>query len=132
LVVADNRPPDLTAPAGLVAGLMRALGVLLGLHLQHAQQEASNDAGRLIAGIMLLGAGLFFALLALAVAEAGGVWAIHHSLRLDWLWSALVVAGANLLLALLLVVGARAKLRKPLLQQTRQLLRRTVSGLIES
>jgi glycerol dehydrogenase-like iron-containing ADH family enzyme len=132
LDVADSPPPpDPTGSAGLVSGLARALAVLLGLHLQHAQQEASNDAGRLVAGVWLLAAGTVFALLGIAVGELGAAWAIHHHLGLDWLRTLLLLAGADLLLGLLLVLWARAKLRKPLLQQTRELLRRTVAGLID-
>ena len=124
--------PDELGGTGLLAGLLRSLGVLLQAHLQYAKREASTDVGRLLGAIvLLLGAGLLLALSAV-LGELAAVYAVAHLLQGDWLGALLVVGAANLLLASLLLLWARAKLRRPLLKETRVLLRRTVTSLTES
>ena len=118
--------------SGLATGLLRSLGVLLEAHLQHAQKEASTDAGRVLSAIALLCCSALLLALGVVLGELAAVYAVAHLLHGDWLGALLVVAGANLLLALLLVLWARAKLRQPLLKETRVLLRRTVSSLTDS
>jgi len=132
--VTDTREtaPDELGGTGLLAGLLRSLGVLLQAHLQYAKREASTDVGRLLGAIvLLLGAGLLLALSAV-LGELAAVYAVAHLLQGDWLGALLVVGAANLLLASLLLLWARAKLRRPLLKETRVLLRRTVTSLTES
>ena len=99
------------------------------MHLEHAQREASSDLGRLTGGLVLVVAGALFAACALVVAHGAAVWALREYTVLGWLYSLLAVAGGDLLLALLLLLGGRAKLRKPILKDTRQLIRRTVKSL---
>jgi hypothetical protein len=132
--VTDTREtaPDELGGTGLLAGLLRSLGVLLQAHLQYAKREASTDVGRLLGAIvLLLVAGLLLALSAV-LGELAAVYAVAHLLQGDWLGALLVVGAANLLLASLLLLWARAKLRRPLLKETRVLLRRTVTSLTES
>jgi uncharacterized membrane protein YqjE len=132
--VIDTREtsPDEQSGAGLLHGLMRSLGVLLQAHLQHAQREASTDIGRLVAGVFLIGAAGLFLGLAVMLAELAAVVATTALLRGDRLGALLIVGAGNLLLTLLLALWARAKLRRPLLRETRELLRRTVSSLTQS
>jgi hypothetical protein len=134
MVVTDTREVEPGEPggSGLANGLLRSLGVLLEAHLQHAQKEASTDAGRVLSAIMLLCCSVLLLALAVVLGELAAVYAVAHLLRGDWLGALLIVAGANLLLALLLALWARAKLRQPLLKETRVLLRRTVSSFTDS
>lgn len=120
-------PEDSTG--GLLSGMMRAGSALAGVHIEHAQREASNDLGRLTAGLVLIVASGLFAACALLVAHGAAVWALREYTILGWLYSLLAVLGGDLLLALLLLLGGRAKLRRPILKDTRQLLRRTVKSL---
>jgi len=132
--VTDTRETahDDPGSSGLIAGLWRSLGVLLQAHLQYAQREASTDVGRLLAAIvLLLGGGLLVALAAV-LAELAAVFAVAHLLKGDRIGALLLVAAANLLLAVLVMLVARAKLRRPLLKETRVLLRRTVTSLTDS
>lgn len=131
--MADRSPsPSEPSAASLVTGLVRSLGTLLGLHVQHAQQEACADVARLVGGALLL----LFALLtvggALLFGELALVYYLAERRAVGWLPSLLVVGGADLLLGILLALWARAKLRRPMLEQTRTLLRRTVKSMSET
>lgn len=116
---------------GLVGGLVRAAGSLLSVHVQHAQREASSDAGRMVGGAVLLVAGAVFVVLAVLVGHGAAIHALQQHTVLDWLQSMLAVAGADLLIALVLLLSGRAKLRGPVMKETRQLVRRTVQSLTD-
>lgn len=120
-----------SSPQGLATGLIRAAGSLLGVHLQHAQREASGDLGRVVTGVALLAVGALFLLLAVVVGHAAAVYALRTYTVLDWLRAALAVAGGDLLLALLLVLWGRGLLKRPLLKETRQLVKRTARALTQ-
>ena len=120
------------ASPGLIYGLVRAAGSLVGVHLQHAQQEASNDAGRMIGGAVLLAAGAVFVVLAVLLGHAAAVYALRQHTVLDWLRAMLAVAGADLLIALVLLLRGRGRLHRPILKETRQLVRRTVQSITNS
>ena len=130
----DTREAEHDSPgsSGLAAGLLRSMGVLLQAHLQYAQREASNDVGRLIGAIALLFGGGMLVGLGVVLAELAAVFAVAHLLKGDRIGALLLVAAANLLLAVVLMLWARAKLRRPLLKETRVLLRRTVTSLTDS
>ena len=113
---------------------MRSIGLLLGVHIQQAKQEAAHDAGRVLSGLLLLVVALVFVLFAAVLGELAAVYAVERALRakgVGWGEALLIVSGANALVALLLVARGRAKLRKPFLEQTRSLLRNTVTTLTD-
>ena len=118
--------------SGLLYGLLRSLGVLLRAHMQHAQQEACSDVGRVVGALVLLLAAGLFASLAVLLGEFAAVWAVRHYGGLDWPRSLLIVGGADLLVALVLLLWGRARMRRPILKQTRELLRQTVTTLTDS
>lgn len=123
--------PD-SSTGGLASGLIRAAGSLVGVHLQHAQREATGDLGRVITGVALLAAGAVFVVLAVIMGHVAAVYALRQYTILDWLRSTLAVAGADLLLALILLLRGRGLLRRPLLKETRQLVKRTVQALSQN
>jgi hypothetical protein len=123
--------PD-SSTGGLASGLVRAAGSLVGVHLQHAQREATGDLGRVITGVALLAAGAVFVVLAVIMGHVAAVYALRQYTILDWLRSTLAVAGADLLLALILLLRGRGLLRRPLLKETRQLVKRTVEALSQN
>ncbi|MBW2529194.1 MAG: phage holin family protein [Deltaproteobacteria bacterium] len=126
--MADREP----SAGGLASGLIRAAGSLVGVHLQHAQREASGDLGRVVTGVALIGAAAVFLVLAVVIGHVAAVYALQKLTVLDWLRSALAVAGGDLLIALVLLVRGRSLLRRPLLKETRQLVKRTVESLTQS
>ena len=105
---------------GVFNALLRGVGGLLRAQVQLAQQEASTDVGRVLTAVVLLVAGGFFAGVGVL---AGHVALIYHLQQQpffgDWLPAALAVASVDLILALLLVVWGRTRLRQPVLKRTR-------------
>lgn len=120
------------ASDGLVGGLVRAVGAMLGLHIQYAQREVRGDLGRLLTGVVLLVVGLLLLFVALLLGHAGLILYLARAVRgLGPMRAALIVAGGDLVLALLVLLAGRARLNKPILQQTRALVRRAVSSIAE-
>jgi hypothetical protein len=114
---------------GIAAGLLRALGTMLGLHIQFAQREVANDLGRLLTGVVLLAIGGVLAVFGLLWAELALV--DYLTTHLGHLRAVLAVAGGDLLIGLMLLMRGRARLRKPILKETRALVRRTVASFAE-
>jgi len=118
--------------SSLVVGLTKSLATLLGVHLQYAQKEVQSDLARLIWGAALCLVGSLFAATALLVAHAAAVWALEaYVAGLDWLRALLVVAAADLVLGAILALSGVSRLRKPVLKQTRMLLRKTVTSMTD-
>ncbi len=129
---AEPRTATPSSTSSLVSGLGRAFGSVLDVHVQYAQLEAKNDVGRIVVGVALVGlAGvlLFFALLFGHVALAYRLAALP---ALGAVGAVGVVAGGDLALALLALLVARSRLNKPVLAQTRSLVKRTLSSFAES
>jgi hypothetical protein len=127
-----SEPP--VASSGLLLGALRSIGVLMDVHVKHAQQEAATDAGRVLSGVILLVGSLVFLLLAIVLGELAAVYAVRHLAgphTVSWAAALLVVAAADIFVALILVLWARAKLRKPFLAETRTLIKRTVTTLTD-
>jgi len=115
-------------------GALRSIGILLGVHVKQAQQEAATDAGRVLSSAVLFVGAVVFVLLAIVLGELAAVYTVRHLSGphpFGWVEALLIVAGANLCVALGLVLWARAKLRKPFLEQTRTLIKRTVTTLTD-
>ncbi len=109
------------------SSLVRLLAALLGLHLQHARREASEDLGRVAGGIVFIVVGVALALLAIVLGHLALV--EHLAPRLGHGFALLVVGAGDLTLALPLLLAGRARLRKPILAGTRELVRETVATL---
>jgi hypothetical protein len=127
--VADTNPEP--RESGAVAAALKALGTILGVHIQYAQQEAASDLGRVVTGVVLLVLGGLFALVALLVAHAALVFHLSRVLPTTVVGAALIVAAGDVLLVVVLALAGRARLRRPIMQQTRTLVRRTVTSLVE-
>lgn len=116
---------------GTVPGLVRALGAVLGVHIQYAQREAKSDMGRVLGGILLLGVALLFVALAVVFGHVALAYYLALATALDPLGAVVVVAAGDLGLAVLLVLVGRARLKKPVLQETRTLVKRTVDSFAD-
>ncbi len=105
---------------------------MLGLHLQYAQREVRSDVGRLVTAIVLLVVGGLFLFVALLVGHVALVLYVAKAIpTLGLLRAVLLVAGADVLLAMIVLLVGRSKLKQPLLKQTRTLVRDTVTSLAE-
>ncbi len=117
---------------GVFSGMARAVATMLGLHLQYAQREVRNDIGRLVTAAVLLVVGGLLLFVALLVGHAALVLYVSKALpSLGLLRAVLLVAGGDVVLALLVLLVGRSKLKQPLLKQTRTLVRDTVTSLAE-
>ncbi|MBM4358147.1 MAG: phage holin family protein [Deltaproteobacteria bacterium] len=116
---------------GGVGRLLRAFGTLLGVHVEHAREEASSDVRRVREALV-------FALLA-AIVGACGIVVLHLALILELrvrfgiasVEAMLVVVGIDAIVCGLLVGRARSRLARPMMAKTRALVRRTVASLTE-
>lgn len=116
---------------GLGAGLVRLIASLLGLHLQHAQREAAHDLERLVGGFLVLLVGLALGLFALLFAHVALIEHLASALHYGRVPALLLVAAGDLVLSVPLYVVGRLRLRKPILTETRELVRQTVASLSE-
>ena len=116
---------------GTVPGLVRALGSVLGVHIQYAQREARTDMGRVISGVVLLGIAALFVMLAVLFGHVALAYYLSLATKLDALGAVAVVGAGDLGIAVLLVLIGRARLKKPVLEQTRTLVKRTVESFAD-
>ncbi len=115
-----------------MAALLKAVGTMLGVHIQYAQREAADDMGRVALGVALLLAAMLLVFVAVLVGQAGLVLYLSRAAPgLGYMGAAFAVAAGDLGLATLLALAARSRLRRPILQQTRTLVRQTVSSITE-
>ncbi len=112
-------------------GWLRAIGTLLGVHVEYAQREALNDLSRLLFGLIFLALGGVALSLALAGLHAAVIIELHREYGWPWPVACGVLAFADVVIAVVLLLMGRARLRKPVLRETRALVRRTVTQLTE-
>lgn len=124
----DREDSSREPTSSLALRLLRVGGALFEVHVATARAEARRDQARILRGLILvlIGASLLGAVT--LVVQVAGIWLLtQRGLSLGQ--AALAVAGADVVLAvILLVLGGRA-LQKPLLPSTRALLKRTLSSL---
>jgi hypothetical protein len=117
--------------SGAIVALLRALGTMLGLHIQYAQREVKADVGRVLTGVVLLVVALLFLTIGLVFGHIALVSQLVARTSLGPLGAPAVVALGDVVLATILLLAARSRLQKPVLEQTRSLVKRTVSSLAE-
>lgn len=106
--------------------LLKAGETLLQAHAEHAKEEARRDMSRIVTGIVLVVTAVLvvsFAMLALHVAM---VIALHDLAALSWLHAVLAAAGIDVVLAGLFALVGRARLRRPVLHETRKTLKQAL------
>ena len=123
--------PGAKSDRGLVARVLKAIAVLFDVHLEIAQREAKSDLSRMLVGIVMLTmAGVLFGFAVAMLHLAAVIW-VHQARALPWMQAVLVVAGADAVIALLCYAIGRGRMKKPILKQTRGLVRKTVSALTD-
>jgi hypothetical protein len=116
---------------GSVSGLMRAFGTVLGVHVQYAQREAKSDIGRIVAGVVLLVVAALFVAFAVLFGHMALAYYLAGATTLNMMGAVGVIAAGDLGLALLLLLVARSRLNKPVLRETRSLVKQTVQSFAE-
>lgn len=110
----------------------RALGAgraLASVHLELAQKEAAEDAGRIGVGVGLLAAAIgLLGFAGLLGHLAALLWA-RARFGLGWEEAALALGAVDVVLAVLLLLLARGRLNKPVLERTRGRVKETVAAL---
>ena len=112
--------------------LGRALGTgraLVSVHLELAQQEAAEDAGRMASGAMLLAVVAGLVASGLLLVDVALVALVMENGALGLGPSALAVAGGHLVLALPVALFALSRLRQPVLKKTRGRMKETMAVL---
>jgi hypothetical protein len=104
---------------------------MLGVYLQYAQREAAHDASRLLGAVVLLALGLMILGCGLLVGHAALVAYLVDARGLGLLSALGAVAAGDAVLGLALALGGRQCLRRPLLVETRSLVRRTVESFAD-
>lgn len=119
------------AASATFKSVLRTVGTLLGLHVQHAQREAKGDLGRVLKGVVLVLVGALLAAFALAMGHVAAMLALTELTVLTPWQAAAAVAGGDLLAGVILASAGRAALKRPILKETRLLVRKTVTSLAD-
>ncbi len=110
--------------------ILRAGYSLVRIHLDIAQNEAARDQQRMLRGLVCLGvAGVFLVLL--LISGQALVVALLRDAGVKLSFALLAVVLADVIFGLLLFALGRRALRAPVLPQTRAVIRRTLSALLE-
>jgi hypothetical protein len=117
--------------SGTFGGLARALGAVLGVHIQYAQREAKDDMGRVIGGIALLVTAAVFVVFAILFGHLALAYYLASATKLSMMGAVGVVGAGDLALAIMLVLVGRGRLKKPVLKETRSLVKRTVESFAD-
>lgn len=116
--------------AGLSTRLLRAGETLVRAHADRAKQEASADLSRISSGILMLVLAVVLGVIGLGVLELAALFALRELGGWSWLHAALVVAAANLLIGSTLALVGRARLKRPILAETRKTLHEAIGVLL--
>ncbi len=108
---------------GLSTRLLKAGETLLHAHAEHAKEEARRDMSRIISGVVLVLAAVLVVSFALLAVQVVAVLALHEFARLPWFHAVLALIGIDVVLAGLLALVGRSRLKRPVLSETRKTLK---------
>ncbi len=107
----------------------RAFELLVSVHAKVARSEASRDLRRIVSGLVLAAVALSLAGFALILGHAAAVLVVQRRLQWDLAPSIGAVAGADVAVALVLLLVARARLSTPVLTETRAMVKKAAGVL---
>ncbi|RME24678.1 MAG: hypothetical protein D6798_10670 [Deltaproteobacteria bacterium] len=123
--------PRLTPYLRILRRMVRSVTSLFRAHAMVVRSEAEREIFRVATGVALLfGTGIFLLATALLLA-VGAVVLIQRVTGLPWLESVALSAAATALVAAILGLLAWLRLRKPLMPDSRKLLKSTLDGLLK-
>jgi hypothetical protein len=109
---------------GTLSRAFAAVELLASAHASRAKDEAGRDLSRIGSGAVLLAAGALFLMFTLLLADVLAVVLLVERAHLALTMAVLAVAGVNLALGLVCLLIGRARLKKPVLVETRATLKR--------
>lgn len=113
--------------AGLAIRALRAIEWLICAQAATAKREAQQDAARLIAGIAFAVGAASLLAAAVVLAEVAAVFFVQARFALSWPVALLSVAGGDAAIAVLMYALARRRLSRPVLSETRAMVRRAAA-----
>lgn len=120
---------EFRAPRSTGSRLVRIALGLFSVHAEVAKQELSREQGRLLSGLLFLFIGLLCLSMLILLLQGFGIWfLLGRGMSLGL--SLLSMAGFDLLGGGLFLLLARRALDKPVLPETRTLIRRTISAIL--
>lgn len=125
----EDREDDHRSGPSISGRMFRLLGGLFSVHAEIAKQELGRDQSRILTGIILLVVGLSCISMVVLLLQGVLVWLImQRGLALGY--ALLIVAGIDLVVAASMIALARRSFAKPMMPETRALLRRTINSVI--
>jgi hypothetical protein len=112
-------------------GLARVMQGMVTVHLEFAQREARADLSRVIGAVLLALVAGALGFFALGLGHVAAVLLLQARSSCDLLTSTGLVAGVDLALAALLALVARARLSRPMLPDTRAMVKRTLGAFAD-
>lgn len=114
---------------GMLTRGYRAFELLFSVHARVARNEASRDLRRVVSGLVLVAVALSLAGFTLILGHAAAVLVVQRRLQWDLAPSIGAVAGADVAVALVLLLMARARLSTPVLAETRAMVKKAAGAL---
>ena len=114
---------------GMLVRGYRAFELLISVHAKVARSEASRDLRRVVSGVALVLVAISLAGFALILAHAAAVLVVQRRLQWDLAPSIGAVAGADVAVALILLMMARSRLSTPVLAETRAMVKKAAGVL---
>lgn len=118
-----------SADTGILVRAFRAIELLVSAHARLVRLEARNDLGRIVSALVLAAVGLTLLSFALILAHAAAVFAVERRFQWGIPASLGAVAGADVFVAMILLLVARARLARPVLTDTRAMVAKATALL---
>ncbi|NOY24955.1 MAG: hypothetical protein GXP62_03695 [Oligoflexia bacterium] len=126
---AEGKRVVLTPYLAIFRRILRSLRGFFAAHVIVLRSEAHRELARLLVGASLMAGALMFLLASAILFATGLVVGVQRFTGLPWLESLGISLGCTLLVALLLGALGLHRLKKPLMPQSRELLKKTLDAL---
>ncbi|MBP7554317.1 MAG: phage holin family protein [Spirochaetes bacterium] len=127
--VSDQSDNVVDGAVKIVSGIFAPIKMLIKIHLKLAAREIKKDGERFIAGVLSIFIGIFIILTFLALLNVLTIVALNDFIGLRFFYSVLIVAGANLLLAIFLFITGGMKMKASFMKETRKMIKDTLEEI---